>query len=65
MTAPARFTQSDIKRALKAVSGLGYEEVRVAIDINGRIEVTVRKYAANDDQGQELDWCAASGSLTT
>ena len=55
MTAPARFTQSDIKRAIKAVSGLGYEEVRVAIALDGKIEVTVRKFAANDDQGQELD----------
>lgn len=55
MTAPARFTQADIKRAVKAVEGLGYEEVVVSIDINGRIEVTVRKNASNDNVGEELD----------
>lgn len=55
MTAPAKFTQADIKRAIKAVEGLGYEEVSVSIGIDGRIEVTVRKNASNDNMGQELD----------
>lgn len=55
MTAPARFTQSDIKRALKATEGLGYEEVRVSIALDGKIEVTVRRNALSDDTGQDLD----------
>lgn len=55
MTAPARFTQADIKRAIKAVEGLGYEEVRVSIGPDGRIDVTVRKNASNDNVGEELD----------
>lgn len=55
MTAPAKFTQADIKRAIKAVDGLGYEEVRVSIATDGRIEVTVRKNASNDNAGIDLD----------
>lgn len=55
MTAPARFSQADIKRAIKAVDGLGYEEVRVSIGVDGRIEVTVRKNVTNDNEGVDLD----------
>lgn len=47
MTAPARFRQSDIARALKAAKGCGFEEVRVRIDAGGQIEIIVGK-AAND-----------------
>lgn len=53
MTAPARFKQSDLRRAVKAVEGLGYEEVRVAIDLQGRLEITVRKHVNDDDMDQE------------
>lgn len=55
MTAPARFSQRDLRRAVKAVEGLGYEEVRVSIDLQGRLEVTVRKHMNDDDMGEELD----------
>lgn len=53
VTAPARFKQSDLRRAVKAVEGLGYEEVRVAIDLQGRLEITVRKHVNDDDMDQE------------
>lgn len=55
MTAPARFKQSDLRRAVKAVEGLGYEEVRVAIGIDGKLEITVRKHVNDDEMGEELD----------
>lgn len=55
MTAPARFSQADIKRAIKAVDGLGYEEVCVSIGPDGRIEVTVRRNATNDNAGVDLE----------
>lgn len=47
MTAPARFRQVDLQRALRAAKSCGYEEVRVKIDASGQIEVIVGK-AAND-----------------
>lgn len=47
MTAPARFTQADIARALRGARSAGFAEVRVKIDQNGAIEVIVGK-AAND-----------------
>lgn len=53
MTAPARFKQSDIRRAMKAAEGLGFDEVRVVVGPDGKIEVIARK-ASNDDMGVEL-----------
>jgi hypothetical protein len=53
MTSPARFKQSDLRRAVKAVEGLGYEEVRVSIDLQGRLEITVRKHVNDDEMDQE------------
>jgi hypothetical protein len=47
VTAPARFTQADVKRALLAAKGAGYHDVRVRIAVDGQIEVIVGK-AAND-----------------
>lgn len=54
MTAPARFKQSDIRRALKAADNLGFEEVRVVIGPNGQIEV-IAKRTATEEMGVELD----------
>lgn len=48
MTAPARFKQSDVSRALKAAKSCGYQEVKVRISADGQIEVIVGK-AANDE----------------
>jgi hypothetical protein len=52
---PPRFRQSDIRRAISAVTGLGFEEVRVAIRLDGSIEVMVRRNALDDSMGEELD----------
>lgn len=55
MSAPARFRQADVTRALKAAKACGYQDVRVRIDASGQIEVIVGK-AANDQQPPvELD----------
>lgn len=39
MTAPARFTQADIRRALKATIQAGCKKARIVIDTNGRMEI--------------------------
>lgn len=52
MTAPARFRQADIARALKAAKSCGYDDVRVRIGAEGEIEVIVGK-AANDQREPE------------
>ncbi|MDP1026363.1 hypothetical protein Q5H91_03995 [Sphingomonas sp. KR1UV-12] len=39
MTARARFTQSDVSRAMKAAREAGYDHVRVGIDVQGNIVV--------------------------
>ncbi len=54
MTTAARFKAHDIRRAVKSVEGLGYEEVRVCIGPDGTIEVIVRRAVAHD-AGQDLD----------
>ena len=54
MTAPARFCQSDLQRALKAAKASGYEQVRVRIGMDGGLEVIVGN-AANDSEPEELD----------
>ncbi|NKJ40793.1 hypothetical protein [Novosphingobium sp. SG720] len=53
--APIKFRQSDIRRAIGAVAGMGFEEVRVAIRLDGSLEVTVRRNALDDTLGEELD----------
>lgn len=45
MTAPARFTQSDIARAMKGARSAGFERVRIGIDPTGNIVID----ASNDD----------------
>jgi len=52
VTAPARFRQADIKRALLAAKGCGYEDVRVRIGADGQMEIIVGK-AANDEPEPE------------
>ncbi|WP_157088920.1 hypothetical protein [Novosphingobium capsulatum] len=53
--APSKFRQSDIRRAIGAVAGMGFEAIRVAIRLDGSLEVTVRRNALDDTQGEELD----------
>lgn len=55
MTAPARFRQIDLQRALKAAKAVGYEEVRVRIDATGQIEVIVGRAANDSPPPVELD----------
>lgn len=40
MTAPARFRQADLTRALRGAEAAGVRPVRVEIDGNGRIVMT-------------------------
>lgn len=46
MTAPARFTKTDIKRALSGAREAGYARVRVGIDVNGNIVIDASEDAA-------------------
>ncbi|GEM_PF-1557129 len=42
MTAPARISQADVERAVKAVKAGGYERARIELDlVNRRIVVTL------------------------
>lgn len=54
MTAPARFKQADLARALKAAKSVGFDTVRVLIGVDGGMEIVVGK-AANDIPPVELD----------
>jgi hypothetical protein len=54
VTAPARFRQADVQRALKAAKKCGFEQVRVRIGVDGELEVIVGN-AANDPDPVELD----------
>jgi hypothetical protein len=54
MTAPARFRQADLARALNAAKRCGFEQVRVLIGVDGGLEVIVGS-AANDPDPVELD----------
>jgi hypothetical protein len=55
VTAPARFRQSDLARALKAAKSVGYDDVRVRIDASGLMEVIVGKAANDQPPPVELD----------
>ena len=41
MTAPARFTQADVTRAIKGATAAGLRVGSVEIDINGKIVVLI------------------------
>jgi hypothetical protein len=55
VSAPARFRQADIARALKAAKSCGFEDVRVRIDASGQLEVIVGKAANDQPPPVELD----------
>ena len=55
MTAPARFRQADLARALKAAKSCGFDDVRVRIDVAGQLEVIVGKVANDQPPSEELD----------
>lgn len=56
MTARAKFTQADIRRAMKAAQQAGYDKPRVIIHPNGQIEVVAdsRNVPANDEEDFDL-----------
>lgn len=51
----AKFRQTDLRRAINAVAKMGFEEIRVAIRLDGSLEVTVRRNAVADMPEEELD----------
>ena len=51
MTAPARFRQSDITRAMRGAKAAGFERVRIGIDAAGNIVID----AANDSGLPPMD----------
>lgn len=55
MTAPARFRQSDVSRAMKGVKAAGGHVVRVEVDPNGKIIIHTESTAANDDAPSDWD----------
>lgn len=51
MTAPVRFTQADVRRALKGAVDAGFEAPRVILRPSGEIEIIgTNKAPANDDE---------------
>lgn len=54
MTAPARISQHDMDRTMKAVMKAGISQARIVMDLeNGKIEVIIGEsapIAANEDQ---------------
>ena len=55
MTAPARFRQADVARAMKGVKAAGGKVERVEIDPNGKIVIYTESSAANDDSPSDWD----------
>ncbi len=53
MTAPARFTQADIKRAAAGVVGAGLQIAKIEIDHNGKIVIIPGKPRAT---GESSEW---------
>lgn len=55
MTKPARFTQADLERAMKAARRSGYADPRVILRPNGEIEIVTRAATpANDEEDFDL-----------
>lgn len=56
MTAPARFTQGDLKRAAAGAMRAGLHVARIEVDPTGKITIiTGRPEAANDKGADEWD----------
>jgi hypothetical protein len=55
MTAPARFTQADLKRAAAGVRAAGLPVSRVEVDRDGRIAVIVGEPVAEKARDNPLD----------
>jgi hypothetical protein len=50
MTAPARFKQDDIARAMRGAKSAGFTRVRIGIDLAGNLVVD-----ASDDPAPQVD----------
>lgn len=57
MTAPVRFKQSDITRAMRGAKAAGYGRVRVGIDVAGNIVIDAANDQAplSDERANPLD----------
>ena len=55
MTAPAKFRQADVTRAMKGVAAAGGKTVKVEIDPSGKIVIHTESRAANDDGTSDWD----------
>lgn len=58
MTAPARFKQSDVKRATAGVVAAGLSVARIEIDASGKIVIIPGKPTTapkNDNEWQDLE----------
>lgn len=53
MTAPAKFTQADIRRAMKAVEQSGYPTARIILDPRGKMEIVISKLDAPTTRPEE------------
>jgi hypothetical protein len=52
MTAAARFTEADIKRAMNGARKAGFQQVRVGIDVRGNLVVDASLEPANEGFGK-------------
>lgn len=57
MTAPAKFNQADVTRAMKGALKAGYNRVQVTIDLQGRmvVDACVESVAAQPVRRNPLD----------
>ncbi|WP_010544277.1 hypothetical protein [Sphingomonas elodea] len=53
MSRPARFTQSDVARALKGAKAAGYTHVRIRIDVAGNIEIMASDCPAASERDRQ------------
>lgn len=57
VTARAKFTQADVRRAMKAAQQAGYVSPRIIIHPDGVIEIVADKYVASavNDDDEDFD----------
>ena len=55
MTAPARFSQADLQRAMKAAKRAGFESPRVILRPNGEMEIICSNRKPANDEEEDFD----------